>query len=81
MIGNQTVLSEADQDFIRALLRKNPKVIAARILVLLAGAYLIFAGGVVMYAQFRWHDRSIIDIFWGIVMLAIGLFFFYSILF
>ena len=81
MIVNQTTISEADQDFIRARLRRQPAVIIMRIIVILISAYLLFFGGLGFYAQFRWHEQPVYDQFWYAVSLALGSFFLYRTIF
>ncbi len=61
-IVNQTTLNEQDIDFINAQLRRQPKVIALRIIAVLLGIFWLFAAGLIGYMQIRYHDRSLSDL-------------------
>lgn len=83
MIVNQTVLTEADQDFIRAQLRKHPVVIIVRIIALAAGGYLLFAGGLVEYCWLfrrpKWLTKG--DLVAAGIFLGLGILLVYRALF
>ena len=77
MIVNQTAITEADQEILRALLRRQPIVIAARIFVALFALYLLTAAGLTAYAEIRWHKQSTFDLVFGAACLVIGGFMLY----
>ena len=81
MIVNQTAITEADQEILRALLRRQPIVIAARIFVALFALYLLTIAGLTAYAEIRWHNQSTFDLVFGAGCLVVGGLFLYRDLF
>ncbi|MBR6106775.1 MAG: hypothetical protein IKQ39_02080 [Oscillospiraceae bacterium] len=72
MIVNQTTLTEQDIDFINAQLRKQPKVIALRIIAVLLGIFWLFAAGLIGYMQLKYHDRSLSDLLLAAAFVIFG---------
>ncbi|MBP0974826.1 MAG: hypothetical protein J6P20_02040 [Oscillospiraceae bacterium] len=81
MIVNQTAVTEADQEILRAILRRQPLVIAARIFVALFALYLLTAAGLTAYAEIRWHKQSTFDLVFSAIFLVLGVWFLYRDLF
>jgi len=72
MIVNRSALTEMDVDFINALIRKQPRIIALRIIAVLLGLLWLTAAGLIGYSQLRYHDRSLSDMMLAAAFLIFG---------
>lgn len=61
MIVNRSVLREQDVDFINALLRRKPKVIALRVIALLLGLFFLFAAYLDLLSLVKWKTGTVSD--------------------
>ena len=73
MIKNHSTLRVQDIDFINALLRKRPALIAVRILAVLFAGYMLFYTGLIFYTQLRWHNAGAVELIVACVFLVMGL--------
>ncbi|MBQ8921787.1 MAG: hypothetical protein IJ060_06455 [Oscillospiraceae bacterium] len=81
MIVNRSTLTEQDVDFINALIRKQPRIIALRIIAVLLGLLWLFTAGLTGYLQLRYHDRSLSDMMLAAACLIFGVLVLYRTLF